>query len=232
MILKTNKTELLISTNNRYFTEALESDFDECQTISTIRLCKSNILPLYNSIEKDSCLLHLLFSPATLSTECKYTVLKVDNIQTVVIQNVLFVYKNNRDNVRIECENVSDIINLQSFSLQSSCSLFGADYRIVGRKGVAITVNRSQRAWVRKYVPSRFNITKDQIYLEMLQDDASTDILSQDTIKIIVPTTGIVCILVFICVGIMFCYGMFYKKKIMGKIDNENGKGQLEHRSI
>ena len=158
--------------------------------------------------------------------------LKADSVQTVMIQNMLFVYKPNRDNVRVECGNDSEIINLQSFSLQPSCSLFGADYRIVGRKGIAITVNRSQRAWVRKYVPSRFNITKAQKYLEVLQDDANTDILSQDTIKIIVPTTGIVCILVFICVGIIFCYGMSYKKKIMGKIDNENEKGKIEHGSI
>ena len=139
IILNTNKIELLISINNRYFTEASKSDFDECQTISTIRLCKSNILPLYNSIEKDSCLLHLLFSPVTLSAECKYTVLKADSVQTVMIQNVLFVYKPNRDNVRVECGDDREIISLQSFSLQPSCSLFGADYRIVGRKEIAIT---------------------------------------------------------------------------------------------
>ena len=233
IILSNNKTDIIVSTNERYFSEANSHDFAQCQMISSTKLCPSNILPLFNSIEEDSCLLHLLLSPVILSPECKYIAIEPKFIETKVVKNYLFVLKPTDDMCRIECGTQSKMTRARTFTVAATCSIWGKSFRVVGRSEHSIKWKKIDHNIMNRYVASNFVSTNATKITRLEEEDDYFGIISQDTMRIVVPMTGIVTLIVIFCIIIVCGYLVTIRKK-MGKIVKgpRKSKVQINHKSI
>ena len=129
LVLEVNKTDLLLSQNKKLFTEANPSDFVSCQTSSALMICPSNILPLFNSLDKNTCLMELL-AQNSMPTECMFRQEKSPTKIEILPPKVFLTRNSDRPGL-LTCPDGTRMVINRTIAFREECSFEDPNIKIL-----------------------------------------------------------------------------------------------------
>ena len=210
VILRLNKTDLLISHDSKYFTEATKEQFSSCQRSDSLLICPSNVLPLFNALDKTSCLNTLL---ANNSSPTGCVAQQVPNqLQIEVVPPRIFITRAVPTKARLTCPDGSSVISHRTFSFREDCTLEDRNILIVGRSTIKYALHHKGDYAINLYQPTNFTAHNWKIIRPLKQTD-NAHLFYTSTVKVVIPSTASVLGLMFI---LLFVY-CIVKKRFLRK---------------
>ena len=148
---------------------------------------------------------------------CEYEIVKPVFAQRQIVKDRMYITLQRISNTRIECEAKHSVVNEQTFSVDVACNIINENMTIYGAQSYEVVVPRNYTRIVRKYSDLKF-ATMNLSFIKSI-DNTDTDnmIISQDTLKFVLPTIPVfflICIIIVIAV----IYFKFCKQRKPKKI--------------
>ena len=222
VILRNKNTDLLVQDNNNYIAETDSTSFEMCKRVAKIEICQSNLFVLNKELNYHSCLYQQM-KTQDIFKGCVYEVVRPVETHKQIVKDRMYITLPRATNTRIDCGAKHNVVNEQTFSVDVSCNIVNENMTIFGSQSHEVVVNRNYTRLVRKYSDMNFA----QMNLSFIKSIDNTDtenmIISQDTLKIILPTIPVL-FLIFIVILAIVIYCRFCKQrkpKKLKKMDSE-----------
>ena len=159
---------------------------------------------------------------------CEYEIVKPDIAQRQIVKNRMFITLPRITNMRIECGSKHSVINDQTFSVDVACNIINDNITIYGAQSHEVVIARNYTMLVRKYNHLEFEKMNLSFVKSIDNIDPDNMIISQDTMKFVLPTIPVfflICIIIIIIViYFKFCKSKVPKliKKVESEIESRN----------
>ena len=207
LILKTNNTDLLISSDSKYYAETNKKELARCHTIENLQICPSNVLPLFNVLEKPSCLVHML-SQSSMIPECELHVV-TPGLKVEVITPYVFLTRASNRKARLTCPDGSSIINHRTLRFREECSYEDTNLLILSRQEHVYTLQRNHHYTIQAF--PMFNISEGNWNVVRPVDSMPQWTWTHEYhFRVILPTTTV---LISVMIGGLVAFICFKKKR-------------------
>ena len=201
IILKLNKTDLLISQDKKYYAEANQNQFSMCQHGENLLICPSNLLPLYSSLEQNTCLTTLLLRDS-FPSGCHAMIMK-SQTKVKIVEDMVFVTRPEASKARLSCPDGSRIITARTFAFKEDCTLEDKNLLIVGRSQVKYSVTHEGGYNFEIYQPRHLNHSTWKV-IRPLEKKTEAFLLHSTAFYVAVPSTITIIALAILCILIYF----------------------------
>ena len=212
LILSENNTDLLIQDNLHHIAETIHTSFAKCRKVSDLKICPSNLLPLKSSLTYESCLKNLYFAPLTMDSLCTYVEVELTDISVLLEDQKVFVTRTHNSPARIECGEERTVTRDRTFSVELNCQVSDSNMIILGTNSYSMKIDTEKETYIHRYIGSSFNHTNRTVILRLVKENETTHFISQDTLKVVIPSVSITGSAMFIFITILCVYIKICKK--------------------
>ena len=199
LILNINKTDLLVSLDNKFYTEATKDQFSVCQHGERLLICPSNVLPLYNVLQGTSCLSTLLAKDSLPSGCSAHSVASTTKVE--IVHPYVFITRKLPTRARLTCPDGSRIITSRTFVFREVCTLEDKNILIVGHTSTSYSLQHHKDKYIHDFEPSNLTRGKWRI-IRRIKKPTDVNFLHTSSVRIIIPSTatviGLIALLLFI----------------------------------
>ena len=137
----------------------------------------------------------------------------------------VYITRTHSSPARIECGEEHTVTHDRTFSINRNCDVSDKNFQLLGTNYYSMRIDTNREAYIHRYIGSSFNHTNRTVILRLDKEDVTTHFISQDTLKVVIPSvsvTGsvIIIIIIILCVYIKICKKCNFKKKSEGKTIN------------
>ena len=144
---------------------------------------------------------------------CEYEIVKTDVVQRQIVKDLMFITLPGNMNTRIECGKNHSVIHDLTFSVDVECNIINDNMTIFGTQSHEVAINRNHTNFVRMYNHLKFATVNLSLVKSLDSADQDNMIISQDTMKIVLPTIPVF-LLICIILTIIVIYFKFCKPKL------------------
>ena len=112
------------------------------------------------------------------------------------------------------------VINALTFSVNTECSIINANITILGTRSHEVAINRNHTGLVQRYDHLKFATVNLTLVKGLDIGENDNMIISQDTLKIVIPSIPIILIVCLIIAILIILYFKFCKPKLP-KVDKK-----------
>ena len=158
----------------------------------------------------------------------EYEMVKPVIAQRQIVKDRMYITLPRITNTRIEYGSKHSVVNDQTFSVDVACNIINDNMTIYGAQSHEVVIARNYTMLVRKYNHLKFATVNLSFVKSIDNADQDNMIISQDTMKIVLPTIPVfflICIiLTIIVIYFRFCKSKVPKpnKKVESEIESPN----------
>ena len=205
--------------------------FVNCRYVAKIEICSSNIVSLNTALNYHSCL-HSMINPTLgMITQCSYEIMVPEVVQTTIVDRYVFVTLHEIMPTRVECGKNHSVISTLTFYVDSACNVVNQHMRILGTRSHDVNLHRNKSNYVQRYDYTKFASLNVSLINRLEPDLKNTIIISQDTLKVMIPSITVTLIVfLLICIIIILYLKLCKPKlpKVTKKDDSEKSVKNLE----
>ena len=174
-------------------------------------MCPSNFIPIWSSLDKNTCLRTLL-ALKNVSTDCVFHQVS-RQLRTKVIEQYVFITRPTNQTARLTCSGKPKTTNRRTMRVRTTCTLEDPSFTVLGSTSHRINIFRGQKQ-IEEINIEHYNKTKWTVIRPLAKSNLD-EILSTPLVKLIVPTSALVAIVV--CIGMSICIYRLYHSHLSGQ---------------
>ena len=162
-------------------------------------------------------------------TPCSYELVIPEVVQTTIVDRYVFVTLHESMPTCVECGKNHSVISTLTFYVDSACNVVNQHMRILGTRSHDVNLHRNKSNYVQRYDYTKFASLNVSLINRLEPDLKNTIIISQDTLKVMIPSITVTLIVFLLICIIIILYLKFCKPKLPKVTKKEDPESSVQN---